>query len=65
MGGFNGRECGRRVGKLYLPPRARDFGCRRCHNLIYRSSQHAHAFDRLLTSIGPSWASPSAWSNKT
>jgi len=25
--------CDRRVGKLYLPPGARYFGCRGCHNL--------------------------------
>jgi hypothetical protein len=27
------------VGKLYLPPGARYFGCRRCHELTYRSCQ--------------------------
>jgi hypothetical protein len=31
----NGRGCYRRVGKLYLPPRARYFGCRGCHELTY------------------------------
>jgi hypothetical protein len=35
----NGRGCYRRVGKLYLPPRARYFGCRECHGLTYRSTQ--------------------------
>ena len=35
----NGRPCDRRVGKLYLPPPARYFGCRRCHDLTYTSSQ--------------------------
>jgi hypothetical protein len=35
----NGRPCGRRVGKLYMPPDARYFGCRRCHDLTYRSAQ--------------------------
>ena len=34
-----GRPCGRRVGKLYLPPAARYFGCRRCHELTYTSCQ--------------------------
>jgi hypothetical protein len=34
-----GRPCDRRVGKLYLPPRARYFGCRHCHRLTYRSAQ--------------------------
>lgn len=33
------KGCGRRVGKLYLPPGARHFGCRTCHNLTYRSVQ--------------------------
>ena len=27
------------MGKLYLPPGARYFGCRRCHELTYRSCQ--------------------------
>ncbi|MEM8556793.1 MAG: hypothetical protein AAGG50_03015 [Bacteroidota bacterium] len=43
----NGRACGRRCGKLYLPPGARYFGCRNCHDLTYRSSQTAHEFDGL------------------
>jgi hypothetical protein len=34
-----GRPCERRVGKLYLPPGARYFGCRRCHKLTYTSCQ--------------------------
>jgi hypothetical protein len=35
----NGRPCGRRVGKLYLPPAGRYFGCRHCHDLTYTSCQ--------------------------
>jgi hypothetical protein len=35
----SGRPCDRRVGKLYLPPGARYFGCRRCHDLTYKSCQ--------------------------
>jgi hypothetical protein len=31
----NGKLCFRRVRKLYLPPGARYFGCRCCHNLTY------------------------------
>jgi hypothetical protein len=27
------------VGKLYLPPPARYFGCRHCHDLTYTSCQ--------------------------
>jgi len=30
-------DCGRRCRKLYLPPGAKYFGCRGCHNLTYRS----------------------------
>ncbi len=30
-------SCGRRVGKLYLPPNEIAFLCRRCHHLAYRN----------------------------
>ena len=46
-----GESCGRRVGKVYLPPGARYFGCRQCHELTYRSCQEAHQAERLLGSI--------------
>jgi hypothetical protein len=42
-----GRPCGRRVGKLYLPPQARFFGCRHCHQLTYTSCQESHKYDTL------------------
>jgi hypothetical protein len=42
-----GRPCKRRVGKLYLPPQARYFGCRYCHQLTYTSCQESHKYDRL------------------
>ncbi len=29
-------HCGRRAGKLYLPPNEQQFGCRVCHRLTYR-----------------------------
>jgi hypothetical protein len=35
----NGKPCGRRVKKLYLPPGAQVFGCRECYALTYRSCQ--------------------------
>lgn len=35
----DGVYCGRRVGKLYLPPGATYFGCRHCYDLTYRSAQ--------------------------
>lgn len=45
----DGRPCGRRVQKLYLPPSARVFGCRSCHRLTYRSSQeHDKGVDAFL-----------------
>jgi hypothetical protein len=37
----NGRFCGRRVGKLYLPPRAKYLGCRHCYDLTYQSCQES------------------------
>ena len=43
----NGRYCGRRVGKLYLPPGGRYFGCRHCHDLTYTSCQESHKWDRF------------------
>jgi hypothetical protein len=43
--------CGRRVGKLYLPPGARYFGCRTCHRLTYRSCQEAHSEERSLDTL--------------
>jgi hypothetical protein len=43
-----GVACRRRVGKLYLPPRARYFGCRHCHRLTYTSCQeHDKRVDAL------------------
>jgi hypothetical protein len=43
-----GGACNRLVGKLYLPPGRRYFGCRCCHNLTYRSAQqHDKRVDAL------------------
>jgi hypothetical protein len=44
--------CNGRVGRLCLPPGARDFACRRCHNLTYRSSQEAHQIERVCAGLG-------------
>lgn len=44
---INGVACNRRASKLYLPPRARYFGCRQCHALTYRSCQEAHQAERI------------------
>lgn len=35
----DGKRCGRRVRKLYLPPGLNVFGCRDCYHLTYRSVQ--------------------------
>jgi hypothetical protein len=43
-----GIACNRRAGKVYLPPGAKYFGCRKCHDLTYRSCQQAHQIERLL-----------------
>ena len=32
---------------LYLPPEEHCFGCRRCHDLTYESSQTNHKYDGL------------------
>src|SRR5262249_52455844 len=46
-----GVACIRRVGKLYLPPGVRYFGCRKCHDLTYRSCQLAHHEERLCAQL--------------
>lgn len=40
-----GRPCRRRVGKLYLPPGGRYFGCRQCYGLTYESCQESHKWE--------------------
>jgi hypothetical protein len=49
---FNGVACHRRVGKIYLSPGARYFGCRHCHGLTCESSQEAHCGGRLFALLG-------------
>ncbi len=44
---IEGERCGNRVRILYLPPGERRFGCRKCHNLTYESSQQSHRYDGL------------------
>jgi hypothetical protein len=44
----NDWACGRRVGKLYLPPGGRYFGCRHCHELTYTSCQESRKYDGLF-----------------
>jgi hypothetical protein len=40
-----GGPCGRRVGKLYLPPGERHFRCRHCHRLTYTSCRESRRLD--------------------
>jgi hypothetical protein len=42
-----GECCDNRVRILYLPPGERRFGCRKCHDLTYESSQTSHKYDGL------------------
>ncbi len=44
--------CGRRCGKLYLPPGGRDFGCWTCYDLTYTSCQESHKHDRWAAMLG-------------
>jgi hypothetical protein len=39
----DGKICGKRIGRLYLPPGQAVFGCRTCHNLIHRSAREHDA----------------------
>jgi hypothetical protein len=50
----NGRTCIRRVGKLYLPPGGRYFGCRHCHDLTYTSCQESHKYDTAFRPLAAS-----------
>jgi len=47
----NGRSCSRRVGKLYLPPGGKYYGCRVCYNLTYTSCQDSHKYDRMFAML--------------
>jgi hypothetical protein len=47
-----GIACNRRAGKLHLPPGAKYLGCRKCHDLTYRSCQEAHQSERVFARLG-------------
>jgi hypothetical protein len=47
----NDRPCRRRVGKLYMPPACRYWGCRRCRQLTYTSSRESHKSERFWLRI--------------
>ena len=40
----DGKSCLRRVGKLYLPPGGKYFGCRHCYDLTYESCKKSGSF---------------------
>lgn len=46
---FEGKGCGRRVGKLYL--RGPYFGCRHCHQLTYQSCQGQRFLKRISSRL--------------
>jgi hypothetical protein len=43
----NDNPCKQRVGKLYLPPAGKYFGCRHCYRLTYTSCQESRKYDSL------------------
>jgi DNA-binding transcriptional MerR regulator len=45
----NGIQCNQRVGKLYLPPGSKYFGCRHCYDLTYTSCQESHYYDSFYS----------------
>lgn len=48
------RVCGRRVGKLHLPPGGIYYGCRQCYGLTYESCRQSHRFDAMYTMLAGS-----------
>ncbi len=47
----NGAYCGKRIGRLYLPPNAKYFGCRHCYNLTYESCRRSHNYSSHIYKI--------------
>jgi hypothetical protein len=45
--------CGKRAGRLYLPPGQRVLRCRGCYNLTYRSSQQHNKSSAAATNAKP------------
>jgi hypothetical protein len=48
---LSGRRCGRRVGKLYLPPGEAYFACRECHELTYQCRQEHKCGMEMLGAV--------------
>jgi hypothetical protein len=53
-----GPACGRRVGKLYLPPGGTVFACRHCHRLAYTSSRESGKWDGLFRTLADTTGLP-------
>lgn len=47
----DGRLCGARTRILYLPPLAKFFACRDCHDLTYASCRASHAYDTMFAGL--------------
>ena len=47
----DGIYCGNRVGKLYIPPAGKYFGCRECYDLTYESCQKSHKYVRIFDHV--------------
>ncbi len=54
--------CGRRVGKLYLPPGQRYYGCRCCYDLTYQSCRERHRSNSLFRRMGRGFGISLIWS---
>jgi hypothetical protein len=48
---YHGTPCLHRGDKLYLPPGGLYFGCRKCYDLTYTTSQESHKFDGMYKSL--------------
>ncbi len=48
---INNYSCMKRVGKIYLPPQRKYFGCRHCYDLTYTSCLESRKYDSLYARI--------------
>ncbi len=61
---IEGVHCNRRVGRLYLPPGGKYYGCRVCYDLTYTSCQDSHKFDQGLAFLAQEWGTTPATANR-
>jgi len=47
-----------KVDKLYLPPKAKYFGCRRCYDLTYQSCRESHKWDGMYRMLAANTGFP-------